>query len=261
VLSTQVAILVAWPPSQRLLHSPHAPSCQRTLCVHVPLAGCTHVCDKAPASIAAFRVPNVPVCACSCTTPLPKTTGTCCCRLLRLLLQYMLAQSDVLHMGQHWPTGSGCLQHQRQVQRTTGHDCLQVSLGPCCESVIHTKTAARWPCAVPMGPAQWSAADTSKHSARCSAYPSAFRHTSCAPSAADGTTLQSVCVLHALCRLVSTWKVACGQATVLQRLLLAGTCSPAGKAQGRQHPTLERAQSFKARVTRMEPMQAISADH
>lgn len=57
-------------------------------------------------------------------------------------------------------------------------------------------------------------------------YPTELTQASCAPSAGDARCLQS-CVLHALCWPDRTWKVALGQATVLQRLLVEGISSPA----------------------------------
>jgi hypothetical protein len=57
-------------------------------------------------------------------------------------------------------------------------------------------------------------------------------HTSCAVSAAAVIRLQP-CAPHALWGPASSWKVAVGQATVLQRLEEEGASSPGGGRTGR----------------------------
>ena len=62
-------------------------------------------------------------------------------------------------------------------------------------------------------------------------YPRALTHTNCAMSAAAGSSWQPV-VPHALFFPASSWKVALGQATVLQRLEFTGASSTSGQSPG-----------------------------
>lgn len=108
-----VAVLVAVPPPQLLLHAAQPVSFHWTgwlqlvwLCSH-KLPG--SVDSSTPFSDAA-GVPGVMLRG---ATASPKVTAVRCCRMRRSLLQGTSAQSLALHSWQHWPAGRGCLQARK----------------------------------------------------------------------------------------------------------------------------------------------------